>query len=95
MLLFLRLNHSCLSKLLPERAETRVYGTIEIRSPIQVPGSLAEGGSEARKLSSNPSFQIILEASFLLQSFCLAGLARLVSCGTWLAYFPFPLGFED
>jgi hypothetical protein len=69
MLLFLRLNHSCLSKLLPERAETLVYGTIEFRSLIQIPGSLAEGGSEAGKLSSNPSSKLFSRRAFFCNLF--------------------------
>lgn len=68
-MLFLRLNHSCLSKQLPERAETLVYSTIEFRSLNQIPGSLAEGGSEAGKLSSNPSSRSLSKRAFFCNSF--------------------------
>jgi hypothetical protein len=69
MLLFLRLHHSCISKLLPERAETLVYGINRISFAHQIPGSLAEGGLEAGKLSSNPSSKLLSRLVFFCNPF--------------------------
>jgi hypothetical protein len=80
-----------------ERQETLVHG---INRTSFVNQFRARWQKEGRKRESFPpiplpghfrgelSFAILLCRS--LRS-CLAGLAGLVSCGTWLAYFPFPL----
>ena len=61
--------HAHRSRCSNEQAILSSTASIEFRSLTHIPGSLAEGGSEAGKLSSNPSSRSFSRRAFFCNSF--------------------------